>query len=281
MSIIEEMKKEIENETLILENYRNAAELATNTILYCKKPKNRSRQYFYRVMGEKKVRYIKRGDWNLILKVTRDAFNSRVCAVLVHDIEILSRMIDGFIPYDPDSIIAGMPDAYKEALDEYGDTAAVPVSMDKKDIRPETPSENTVRMRNKYPVSNGLIVRSKSEALIAEYLLAAGIVFRYEQALNLVNTTWDDAGFEYAATERVYPDFTIYLPDGSVIIWEHEGMMDSEEYQKRNLKKMMLYFRNGYYIPKNLIITMESSGKPLDTDAIRRIIDGFIKPLYQ
>ncbi len=58
-------------------------------------------------------------------------------------------------------------------------------------------------------------------------------------------------------------------------------MMDSEEYQKRNLKKMMLYYRNGYYVPKNLIIIMESSDKPLDTDAIRRIIDGFIKPLYQ
>ncbi len=177
MSIIEKIKKEIENETLILENYRKAAETATNTILYCKKPKNRSRQYFYRVMGEKRVRYIKRGDRDLILKLTGDAFNSGACAVLDHDIEILNRTLDGFIPYDHDSLIAGMPDAYKEALEEYGDAVIVPVNADKKDIRPETPSENTVKMKNKYPVSNGLIVRSKSEALIAEYLLAAGIVF--------------------------------------------------------------------------------------------------------
>lgn len=280
MNIIAKMKKELKDEAELLKNYRASTETVVETALYCKRPEARSKQFFYRNRGEKKIRYIRKGDRLSVMKLVVDAFNFRACEVLVNNISILDKAICELQPYDSESIVDSLPDAYKDALEEYGEGHAEDNDRTNQTIKPETPSENSFKMKNKYPVSNGLIVRSKSEALIAEYLLAAGIAFRYEKALDLVNVTNDDAGYEYVSTERVYPDFTIYLPDGSVLLWEHEGMMDTEKYRKRNLRKLMLYFRNGYYVPKNLIFTMESDDKPLDTDAIRRIIDGFIKPLY-
>lgn len=64
-----------------------------------------------------------------------------------------------------------------------------------------------------------LLVRSKSESLIAMSLYAHKIPFRYECALCLRDSAFREI--------TVYPDFTIRHPrDGKRYYWEHFGMMD-------------------------------------------------------
>ena len=202
--------------------------------------------------------------------------------VLEENIERINELMERFKHYDINTIINQLSRAYKEAIKEIGETDfAKPLPEPVEEIDSSIPSENPYNRKDLvFPLSNGIMVRSKSEAIIGEFLLAAGIPFRYEKALDLVCVYEDEAGFKQTSIERIFPDFTIFLPNGNIIIWEHEGRVDKMDYRKRNMRKMMLYFENGFYVPHNMIITMEGNGNAFDPDAALRIINGFLKPLF-
>jgi exodeoxyribonuclease V alpha subunit len=89
----------------------------------------------------------------------------------------------------------------------------------------------------------GCMVRSKSEVIIANLLVAAGIPFRYESPL-------------------FAPDGTFYLPDftlewrGKQFFWEHLGMMDKPKYKSDWAIKEKWYAK---HFPTALLVTEESS----------------------
>ena len=109
--------------------------------------------------------------------------------------------------------------------------------------------------------SRGLLVRSKSELLIAEALYRHGISFRYEQVL------WIDG------RTRLVPDFTIMKADGSIVYWEHRGRMDLRDYAGRQLRKDELYASVGIVPWKNLIVTYDTE----DGDIDLRVIESEIR----
>ena len=98
--------------------------------------------------------------------------------------------------------------------------------------------------------------------LIAEALYAVGLVFWYERRLEIV--VCDDGKYY---TEIIFPDFTIMLPDGTLIYWEHFGMMENPKYQEDNYRRLQKYLSNGIYPPKNLIMTpaILTAYSPADT----------------
>lgn len=95
-----------------------------------------------------------------------------------------------------------------------------------------------------YKTLLGTMVRSKSELTIANTLERLGIPYRYEQGM-------------YVNGMMYYPDFVILLPDGNILIWEHNGLMDDEEYKSRSYIKIRNYETAGFRQHKNLIITYE------------------------
>ena len=115
----------------------------------------------------------------------------------------------------------------------------------------------------------GDFVRSKSEALIADRLFAAGIPYRYEQLLQF------EYGFE---TLRYYPDFTILNKrTHEVFYWEHLGLLGNSDYCRDNLKKLDDYMSFGIIPGKNLILTYECEGWPLLTTRVNQLIDLCLK----
>ena len=76
----------------------------------------------------------------------------------------------------------------------------------------------------------------------------------------------------------VYPDITILLSQRELLLWEHNGMLSNEEYRRRNNRKMELYFLNGFYQPKNLIVTADGPNGEFSIPDIYRIVDGLILP---
>ena len=102
---------------------------------------------------------------------------------------------------------------------------------------------------------------------------AAGIPFTYEAQLILED--------EYGEKHYYRPDFTIILPDGRRIIWEHFGRMDLPDYRKKNFKRLAVYHYNDIYPPKNLIVTMDSKSGGIDVDAIQSIITNQLLPLFR
>lgn len=98
----------------------------------------------------------------------------------------------------------------------------------------------------KFTSDNGILMRTKSELIIANRLEHYNIPYLPEMPL------W----FPYNLHPK-YPDFTILKPNGETIIWEHMGRMDKEDYFIKNSCKIIEYRQNGYSQNTNLIITFE------------------------
>ncbi len=105
------------------------------------------------------------------------------------------------------------------------------------------------------------MVRSKSEAIIADMLLNLKIPYHYEIPLNLSRTIVR------------YPDFTILkVSTREVFYFEHFGMMDDEEYRNNCFAKINEYRSYGIHTGRNLITTFESETMPLDIKSIRKML---------
>lgn len=122
-----------------------------------------------------------------------------------------------------------------------------------------------------YRTDRGELVRSKSEWIIADKLHSAGVDYQYEQPLLL------------DGIER-FPDFTIIDDDsGLTWYWEHNGLLDSEEYKKRWDRKLVAY-RKEKILPLaegggdngTLLVTEERRGVGLDSEEIKKNIDAIL-----
>lgn len=112
---------------------------------------------------------------------------------------------------------------------------------------------DTFQLGRIYTTADGNRVRSKSEVIICNLLASAGITYKYEEPLL------------YGDGERISPDFTIYLPDGTIRYWEHLGMLGNEEYDARWADKLQIYER---YFPGQLIKTYESGTLSKDVEKL-------------
>ena len=115
--------------------------------------------------------------------------------------------------------------------------------------------------------SKGTAVRSKSELLLAEALLSAGVGFEYEKPLTFGGSTR-------------YPDFTIEDDiSGRTIYWEHLGMLDRADYRASWAKKLAWYRANGVHPlaeakpgASKLVTTQDSAASGIDMARVRKLI---------
>ncbi len=115
----------------------------------------------------------------------------------------------------------------------------------------------------------GDLVRSKSEVIIANELLAQGIDrYEYEEALPLPDG------------RTRYPDFTIMDDDtGARYYWEHLGLLHNPDYETRWKRKLQEY-RDASIIPHDegggvagtLIVTRDDERGGIDAKAIAELI---------
>ncbi|MGI6541039.1 MAG: AAA family ATPase [Bacillota bacterium] len=103
-------------------------------------------------------------------------------------------------------------------------------------------------------IAPDVMVRSKSEVIIANMLQERGIPFRYEQPLRAPNGTF------------YLPDFTV-IWRGTEYYWEHLGLLHCDDYRRHWEKKQAWYAR---FFPGRLIITEESGKLSRDADEVIR-----------
>ena len=159
-------------------------------------------------------------------------------------------MLKKYRRYSPKDIFAKLGKAYQPKADKKVPTAGI--------------AANGYRREGMiHRTTFGLMVRSKSEALIAEILRGYELDFRYEEALHL---------FDKNGNETIrYPDFTIYLKNGTVVYWEHMGMLGDEIYRNAAFGKLELYYYNGILPGANLMITCDDNEGAMDVGAVSRI----------
>jgi len=105
-------------------------------------------------------------------------------------------------------------------------------------------------------LSNGLKVRSKSEAALIEIVSGIGRPYHYDE---LVRIEFPDGTGKY-----VSPDLIIKREDGRLIVLEHFGLVSDPAYMANNQEKLKLYSSAGFVPWDNLIITYDRPDGGLD-----------------
>lgn len=107
-------------------------------------------------------------------------------------------------------------------------------------------------------------VRSKTEVNIANMLNLYGIPYRYEFPLVM-----DSIEFR--------PDFLcLNVRTRKEYVWEHFGMMELEDYARKNVDKISRYMLNGNIPGENFIMTFETTKKPLNSEVIKAMIENYL-----
>lgn len=225
------------------------------------------RYYHYLPSGIPGVRgketYIGKSNEKLKRQLSRRRFIEDSLAQIEDIIKDEENSLTNPTVYDPTEVAASLPEAYKDVdyspiLDST--EANHPLiwcnePYERSSLHPE---------RLIYRTQNGLLVRSKSESIIAGLLELEDIPFRYEAQLVLDG-------------QNYYPDFTILNPqDNQILYWEHFGMVDDEDYAASMERKLNVYKRHGIKSWDNLITTYESESNPFNVQMIRRIIKAFL-----
>ena len=263
----EELKLEIEKLSKLLEK----AGMYPRKTLICCPARGKTMKFYCKEPGNRKRKYIRQSDSEVLRNITYGAVVNETVRIIRQNMAAIENFLNTFKPYAYDDVLNELPKAYREAVDFLTTSVPAPKAV--------IQSENPFRPEElKHTASNGLKVRSKNELIITEELTSFDMNYRYEMALKLLEKTVNPDGTVYTRTVTKYPDFTIFLKDGSAIYWEHSGKFGKEDYRYDQFKKFQLYYDNGIYPPKNLIITMDDDDKPLDIMTIRRIIQSMLLP---
>lgn len=121
------------------------------------------------------------------------------------------------------------------------------------------------KRKTEFVTERGETVCSKSELMIANALNRRKIAYHYEMPLSL-------KGYG-----TIHPDFLcLNARTHKEIIWEHFGMMSDPKYAEKAVAKLHSFSNNGFTIGKNLILSFETSGNPLSTVTINKMIDDYL-----
>ena len=131
-----------------------------------------------------------------------------------------------------------------------------------------------------YESRGGIKTRSKTERDICTALEKRGTSFGYEIELEIDVTDLGHIKGSYYRNGRIYkkiyPDFTIFLADGSILILEHLGRMDLETYRQKNGEKILMMLHSGIIDQDHLLVTFEHDFR--DVKALDHFIDTRIVP---
>jgi hypothetical protein len=208
--------------------------------------------FFYETIGT-----VQKGitrDYQKIMQLTRKAYLLRRLSHLECNYSLIKKQAGRYKTEVPADIIRKLPSFYQTLPVFYFFNPSVQDQIEEISVGNAIRTDGLIYLTN-----SGIIVRSKSERTIADALDQNRILYRYEAELTF-------------GSSSTHPDFTIFrLSDGKMIIWEHFGLIDQEEYRHKTNTKLALYNRYGFYPFNNLICTYEQDLK--DPAHIQEIIE--------
>lgn|GEM_PF-119733 len=217
---------------------------------------------YYHCVDDRLGYYIPKKNKQLPRQLAQKAYNDSVIKVAV----ARSRLIDRFLKgYCDDEI-----ERQYEELHPERRALITPVAPTLSQMEALWYEESYVgkAFKEDAPViltEKGERVRSKSEKILADFFYRNNILYKYEKPLNLGGLV-------------VYPDFTFFSRKlKKEIYWEHEGMMDKQDYARAAVKKINSYQMNGIYPGERLIMTFETEQDVLNSKIVSELVERYLR----
>ena len=120
--------------------------------------------------------------------------------------------------------------------------------------------QNEYKKEERRHLYKGVYYRAKSEVVIAMVLESHDLEFKYEVALHVNGRI-------------IYPDFVIRRKrDGKIFIWEHFGMIFSEEYRQKMYRRLEELHEAGFNPWDNLLMSFDSIEGSIDVDFVEKMV---------
>ena len=220
------------------------------------------KSYYTYLEGSRKCTYLSRKDSDQIKRLAQKSYDLEILRLACAE---LSSLENGRI-YEGETFEEVFP-----RLNQKRQALVIPVVLTDKMYTEAWESRPYEKRGFKegtfgYKTEKGDLVRSKSEVIIANCLFHCHIPYLYEFPVTL-------------ASGRIFhPDFSILdIKNRKTLYWEHFGMMDKPEYADNATAKLNELAKSGIHIGDNLLITMETSKIPLDTETIYAIIRPYLQ----
>lgn len=262
------IEQEIQREEQLLKCWSTKLESAPEGYVSVRKRKIITSYYWNREEGrgrnKKQTQKNITNNKSLVVQLVEKQLGKRITQRCKSNLQFLHKLQKCYKLVDINDILPQLPESYCEIIK----------LREKKvlESRLKQPYKKAPfnALSHKHETDYGELVRSKSEQIIANALYAYGIPFHYEEIF----------AYKKGVGGVIYPDFTILLPNGNVIIWEHLGLLSDMDYCQRTAEKLNIYQKNGYTIGKNLILTMDDSNQNVSSVLINHIIETQILPHF-
>ena len=220
----------------------------------------KQRPRYYWVNGGKR-QYVGKDRAELISSLIGKTYYKEMLRATEKEMKTLRGFLDAFEPEVLVSIYEKLSDERKKHIEPLVFSDAIFAEKWLKESEEELRSvTNTFPKPDEFQTRKGEFVRSKSEKILADTFGYHKIHYVYECPLRLKDGI-------------VFPDFKLLNKrTRKTIYWEHFGMMDDPDYLDAALQKIQRYARSGIFLGDTLIVTFETSSRPLSTKAIELLI---------
>ncbi len=241
--------------------------------LVCQHPSEKTILYYENVFDNGKSTRTKLGgpDEKAVQDHKRLRFYRERLKRLREDRKILARAVSGLEDSSTEAVHDSLPDSYKCLPDDcFADDEQ---SELKKWVRDKY-QRNTYELPDNPNIAcDGTETRSKGETIIYDDLYYSGLVFMYD--------SYQKWRGKSGTVHGISPDFLFKCKDGTLLVWEHLGLLGNGQYSDNTLEKLNKYLDCGFTAGENLFITSDNiDGNTnelaiLDTlEQIERRIDG-------
>ncbi|MBQ0079402.1 MAG: hypothetical protein KBS66_05900 [Eubacterium sp.] len=214
---------------------------------------------------------------DLIKKLARKRYLKKRHKLLDREHSIIKEMLE-ILAEDPAyDKIQKCVDKLAMAKLNISETTWTPQQIEANGKQSENPYK---REELRYSTNGGIMVRNMAEKMWGDLYELLGIPYQYEKGfrLDVTELTGVTGTTEYNGRlyKTYYPDFTLFMADGSIIIHEHLGFIHHKEYRDKVGEKFIAYTHNGLVSHESLLVTYPKDVK--NSSAFRALLNTFVIP---
>ena len=208
-----------------------------------------------------------------VINVKKLQYAKAATSILCDDIRLLENLTSNYVNTDYETINNTLPISYRTNISKGVIPSVLPGlpakavnwKVEEEEIKAKYPPYKPEQL--KHPAMDGTMMRSKSEVIIANIMLMAGIPFVYEVPMRIDG-------------QLLLPDFKILslIDLKSVIIIEHQGMVFVDDYADKFIRSVKLYLKSDWIPNQNLFFTFDNAKETLDVRQVTSLLRKYVYP---